>query len=508
VAKPFTEKTTALLLIKDERKTPLDGTRDQTRTTRRETMKKQGTTEPVAFHDLDRRKVVAQFDGGTITSDAGALLLREVDQTTGILRDFTACFTDFRNPDLIEHTLSELVAQRVYALALGYEDVNDHDELRVDPLLATLVGKGDPTGQHRRRKQDRGKPLAGKSTLNRLELTPKSGPERRYKKIVLDGEAVDRFFVDVFLQAHRTPPERVVLDLDATDDPLHGDQEGRFFHGYYKEYCYMPLYIFCGAWLLCARIRRADNDASAGTVEELERIVPQIRAAWPHVEIVIRADSGFAREEIMAWCEENDVRYVLGLAKNSRLKEAIEEELRHAEEQYKETGRGARVYRDFTYSTRKSWSRERRVVGKAEHLAKGANPRFVVTNIPIEELGAQELYEEEYCARGDMENRIKEQQLFLFADRTSTAFLWSNQVRVWFSSVAYTLLHYLRAFALEGTVLAKAQCNTIRLKLLKIGALIKISVRRVLVSLAESYPYRLLFMEVLRNIRRLAPVTC
>ena len=467
-------------------------------------MEQQSTTEPVEFHDLDRRKVVARFDGGTITSDAGALLLRELDQATGILRDFTACFTDFRNPDLIEHSVSELVAQRIFALALGYEDLNDHDELRVDPLLATLVGKIDPTGQDRRRKEDQGKPLAGKSTLNRLELTPKSGPEGRYKKIVLDEAAVNRFFVEVFLKAHPIPPDRIVLDLDATDDPLHGEQEGRFFHGYYREYCYMPLYIFCGGWLLCARIRQADNDASAGTVEELERIVPQIRKRWPHVEIVIRADSGFAREEIMCWCEKNEVRYVLGLAKNARLKEAIKEELRQAEEQYKETGRGARVYKDFTYSTLKSWSRERRVIGKAEHLTKGANPRFVVTNILSEELGAQELYEEEYCARGDMENRIKEQQLYLFADRTSTGLIWSNQIRLWFSSVAYTLLQYLRAVALQGTALASAQCNTIRLKLLKIGALVKISVRRVLVSLAESYPYRELFMQALWNIRRLA----
>ena len=470
-------------------------------------MKKQPTTQLDGFHDLHGKKVVAQFDGGTITSDAGALLLRELDQATGIITEFADCFTDYRDPRLIEHTLRELVAQRVYGLALGYEDLNDHDELMVDPLLATLVEKTDPTGQYRRRKEDRGKPLAGKSTLNRLELTPKSGPERRYKKIVLDEAAVDEFFVNVFLKAHSTAPDRIVLDLDATDDPLHGEQEGRFFHGYYREYCYMPLYIFCGAWLLCARIRRANNDASAGTVEELKRIIPQIRQAWPEVEIVIRADSGFARDEIMAWCEENDVRYILGLAQNSRLRKAIERELQQAEEQYHETGRGARIYKDFTYSTLKSWSRERRVIGKAEHLAKGSNPRFVVTNVPIEELGAQELYEEEYCARGDMENRIKEQQLFLFADRTSTAFLWSNQIRLWFSSVAYTLLQYLRAFCLEGTALAKAQCNTIRLKLLKIGALVKISVRRVLISLAESYPYRNLFMQVLRNIRRFAFVS-
>ena len=273
-----------------------------------------------AFHALGRRDVVARFDGGKISSDAGGLLLREAERVTGIIRQFAACFTDHRDPDLIEHTAEELVAQRVYALALGYEDLNDHDDLRHDPLLAVLVGKKDPLGRTRGRERDRGKALAGKSTLNRLELTPvRANAESRYKKIVTDRQAVQSLFTEVFLQSHRHPPKRIVLDLDATDDPVHGNQSGRFFHGYYKNYCYLPLYIFCGEHLLCARLRTSNIDASTGSVKELARIVSAIRQQWPKVQIVIRGDSGFCREAIMAWCEANDVDFVLGLAKNKRL---------------------------------------------------------------------------------------------------------------------------------------------------------------------------------------------
>lgn len=459
------------------------------------------------FQPLEKREVVANFEGGTITSDAGALLLREAESATAIIQQFAGCFRDFRNPELIEHTVAELVGQRVYGLALGYEDLNDHDELRKDPLLATLTGKLDPTGQNREHERDRGKPLAGKSTLNRLELTPPDADSKsRYKKIVIDDDAVDRFFVDVFLQAYSEPPERIILDFDATDDPLHGNQEGRFFHGYYREYCYLPLYVFCGELLLCARLRSSNIDASEGTVEELKRIVPQIREKWPDVEIVVRGDSGFARDAIMSWCEENEVDYVLGLAKNSRLKEEISEELEAAKKKYEETQHAARVYKDFRYQTKKSWERERRVIGKAEHLSKGSNPRFVVTSIPPEQIDAKSLYEDEYCARGDMENRIKEQQLDLFADRTSTSVKRGNQIRLWFSSVAYTLLQALRRLGLEGTELESAQCGTIRLKLLKIGAQVRVSVRRVLVSMASGYPYVQLFTEVYKKLRSLRPV--
>ena len=458
------------------------------------------------FYPLLKREVVAKFDGGTITSDAGALLLREVDRATSIIRQFSSCFTDYRDPRLIEHSVSELVGQRVYGLSLGYEDLNDHDDLRSDPLLATLVGKIDPTGEDRERERDRGKPLAGKSTLNRLELTPADANRKsRYKKILIDGDAVDRFFVDAFLQAHAEPPRRIVLDFDATDDPLHGEQEGRFFHGYYREYCYLPLYVFCGETLLCARLRPSNIDASAGTVEELERIVAQIREKWPEVEIVIRGDSGFARDAIMTWCEENNVDYVLGLAKNERLKREIAEELEAAEHEYKRTGEAARVFKDFRYQTLDSWRRERRVIGKAEYLSMGSNPRFVVTSISPEDIDAKTLYEKEYCARGNMENRIKEQQLDLFADRTSTSLMRSNQIRLWFSSVAYTLLEALRRLGLEGTEFERAQCGTIRLKLLKIGAQVRISVRRILVSMASGYPYVSLFAEVYRKLRMLKP---
>ena len=461
------------------------------------------------FQRLARRRVEGNFQGGIITSDGGGLLLSEVDSRFGVLGQFAACFTDHRDPDLIEHTVEELVAQRVYGLALGYEDLTDHDDLRRDPLLATLVGKTDPIGEHRIRERDRGKALAGKSTLNRLELTaPDADASERYKKIVADPEKIDDLFVDLFLQMHEKPGDRIVLDLDATDDPIHGNQEGRFFHGYYKEYCYLPLYIFCGDFLLRARLRQANGDASGGTVEELSRIVPQIRQSWPKVEIVIRADSGFCREEIMAWCEASGVDYILGLAKNERLKKEIEEEMTEAKLEYERTGRGARVFKDFVYQTRNSWSRARRVIGKAEHLEKGSNPRFIVTSIPAEEIDARSLYENEYCARGEMENRIKEQQQYLFADRTSAGVMLANQLRLWFSSMAYVMMNALRRFGLVGTEMERAQCHTVREKLFKIGALVRVSIRRVRVFLASGYPYERIFAAVYDNLRALHPLRC
>jgi hypothetical protein len=438
------------------------------------------------FHPLKNREIRAQFDGGAITTEGGGLLLREVEKRTGIVRQFASCFRDYRHADLVEHTVEELVAQRIYALALGYEDLNDHEELRKDPLLAVLVEKSDPLGDV----------LAGKSTLNRLELTPFTATAKdRYKKIVADHAAIDRLFVDLFLAAHPQAPPEIILDLDATDDPVHGNQEGRFFHGYYGHYCYLPLYIFCGEFLLCARLRPSNIDASAGSLEELQRIVKQIRQVWPNVRILVRGDSGFCREELMGWCEAEGVEYVLGLAKNERLNKRIHKALKEAEQQYRQTQHAARVFQEFYYQTRESWSRRRRVVAKAEYLEKGENPRFVVTSLAAEEWPAPALYEELYCARGDMENRIKE-QLMLFADRTSTAYLRSNQLRLYFSSVAYMLLEMLRHLGLKGTELAKAQCATIRLKLLKIGALLRFSVRKVWVSLASGYPYVTLFAHV------------
>ena len=463
--------------------------------------------ESFEFHPLAKREVQGRFDGGAITSDAGGLLLREVEKRTGIVAQFAGCFTDHRDAERIEHTVKELVAQRVFALALGYEDLNDHDQLREDPLLAVLAEKADPLGESRVRERDRGKALAGKSTLNRLELTKAEVQgDERYKKIGIDTEAVDRLLVKVFLEAHAVPPTEIVLDLDATDDPVHGNQEGRFFHGYYGHYCYLPLYIFCGDFLLGARLRPSNIDGSAGSREELERIVAQIRQAWPEVKITIRGDSGFCREELMAWCEANRVDYVLGLAQNERLKAEIVAEVKQAAEQYAQTGQAARVFKEFTYQTWESWSRARRVVAKAEHLEKGSNPRFVVTSLMAEAWAARRLYEELYCARGEMENRIKE-QLMLFADRTSTAFLRSNQTRLYFSSVAYLLMEALRRLGLKQTELAEAQCMTIRLKLLKIGALIRITVRKVWVSLAGGYAYPELFAQVYTQLRA-APLRC
>ena len=455
--------------------------------------------QQLELQGLNRRTVVGCFDGGTLTSDGGVVLLGEVERRRRILRQFASCFRDGREPDLIEHSVEELVRQRVLALALGYEDLNDHDVLRTDPLLATIVGKTDPTGADRRQEQDRGKPLAGKSTLNRLEWGAVT--QDRYRKIAVDTAAVDRFFVEAFLSAHEQAPTQIILDLDATDDPLHGQQEGRFFHGYYGEYCYLPLYIFCGSHVLCARLRESNQDASAGAVAEVERIVSQVRGRWGQVRIILRADSGFAREELMSWCEDHGVGYIFGLARNARLQRALGGEMMQAKAQFEQSGHAARVFKDFDYKTRKSWSRPRRVIGKAEHLAKGANPRFIVTSLSREEGSAQALYEELYCARGEMENRIKEQQLCLFADRTSTHRLASNQLRLWLSSLAYMLLNELRRLGLAGTELARARCDTIRTKLLKIGGQVRVTVRRVWIHWASSYPYAALFTQILRQLR-------
>jgi hypothetical protein len=455
------------------------------------------------FHPLGQREVRADFAGGAITSDAGGLLLREVEKRTGIVERFADCFRDHRKRERIEHTVKELVAQRVYGLALGYEDLSDHDQLRRDPMLAVLAEKKDPTGQSRARGRDRGKALAGKSTLNRVELTKAEvSKKERYKKVEVDPAAVDRLLVDLFLESYAEAPAEIVLDLDATDDPLHGKQEGRFFHGYYGEYCYLPLYIFCGDALLCARLRPSNIDASKGCVEEVDRIVRQIREKWPEVKITIRADSGFCREEVMKWCEDHGVDYVLGLAKNERLRAALAAELEEVAREYARSGKAARRFKEFEYQTLKTWSRTRRVVGKAEQLEKGSNPRFVVTSMRPERWEAQRLYEELYCARGEMENRIKE-QLMLFADRTSTAYLRSNQTRLYFSSVAYLLMEALRRLGLRGTELAAAQATTIRLKVLKIGALVRVTVRRVWVALAEGYPYATVWASICTRLEQI-----
>jgi Transposase DDE domain group 1 len=466
-------------------------------------------SEAIRFHALGSREVRAEFDGDDISSDAGGLLLREVEKRTGIVERLAGCFRDYRDPRWVEHSVFQLVAQRVYGLCLGYEDLNDHDELRSDPLLAVLVEQSDTKGERRRHTRDRGQALAGKSTLNRLELSPAEGADRQvYKKIGRDEAAMDRLMVDVFLEAHPKEPSEIILDLDATDDPVHGSQEGRFFHGYYGHYCYLPLYIFCGEFLLGARLRPSNIDAAAGSVEELERIVGQIRVRWPHVRIIIRADSGFCRDAILSWCEARPgVDYVIGLAKNSRLTGTLESDLDRAEREFRRTGQAARRFRDFRYRTRQTWSRSRRVVGKAEYLARGRNPRFIVTSLPKTSHAPADLYERLYCARGDMENRIKEQQLGLFADRTSTATMQANQLRLYFSSFAYILMQALRQLGLRGTELAHAQCTTIRLKLLKIGAQIRVTVRRVWIRMAAGYPGEALLARILANLRKI-PLRC
>ena len=433
------------------------------------------------FTPVEGRKVVAAFDGGQITSDAGAMLLGATDKQIRLIERFAGCFTDYRVADLIEHTAPSLVGQRVFGIALGYEDLIDHDQLRHDPVMAVLGGKLAA-------KRADCAPLAGKSTLSRLELSREE--PTRYHKISYDAAAIEGLFVDLFLDAHSARPTQITLDLDATDDPLHGHQEGGFFHGYYDCYCYLPLYIFCGSHLLAAKQRCANIDAAAGAVEEVARIVAQIRARWPGVRIVLRADSGFAREALMKWCELNDVDYLFGLAKNERLVAEIAAELAAAEEESKLTEKPARRFNEFQWSTRDSWSCQRRVIAKAEWTRGAANPRFVVTSLSGEDAAPQRLYQEIYCARGDMENRIKECQLDLFADRTSAATMRANQLRLWFASMAYVLLCALRRLALPHTQFAKATCGTIRLKLLKIGALVRTSVRRITLAMASSYPYQ------------------
>jgi hypothetical protein len=459
-------------------------------------MPTQCSPQPLGFAPVEGRAVVAAFDGGAVTSDAGALLLGAADRAIRLVERFAACFHDDRAADRVEHSVARLVGQRIFGLALGYEDLIDHDQLRHDPILAVLAGRLAA-------RRSGCAPLAGKSTLNRLEHAPAAGPTR-YHKIGHDPAAIERLLVELFLEAHATAPKRIVLDLDATDDPLHGHQEGRFFHGYYDCYCYLPLYVFCGRHLLAAKLRRSNIDASAGAVEEVERLVTRIRARWPRVRILLRGDSGFAREALMAWCERHRVDYLFGLARNDRLVERIAAELAWAEDESAATGRPARRLADFLWSTRESWSRRRRVVAKAEWTGGGPNPRFVVTSLRGRDIDARRLYEEIYCARGEAENRIKECQLDLFADRTSAATMRANQLRLWFAALAYVLVCALRRLGLAHTQFARATCGTIRLKLLKIGAQVRLSVRRVKVAMASAFPYADEFSLAHTRLRRAA----
>lgn len=456
------------------------------------------------FQDLGRRKVEADFGGGRLSSDAGGVLLREVEERFRVIEQLAGCFEDQREAGLIEHTVRDLVGQRVMGLALGYEDLNDHDDLRQDPALALAVGKRDLLGEERLVRRDEGKALAGKSTLNRLELS--SAERSRYKKTPVDEEAVERLLVDLFIQTREEEPEQLILDMDTTCNVVHGQQEGRFFQGFYDEYCYQPRYVFCGPWLLSARLKTADVESASGAVEDLERIVEQLHDVFPKVKILVRGDSSFARDEIMSWCEERTgVDYVFGFARNPKLAGMISESMEQARKLRDQSGHSARVYQELRYRTRQSWSRERRMIAKAEYTLEGSNPRYLVTSLSVQQNPAAELYEQTYCARGDMENRIKEQQMGLFAHRTSTGKIKSNQLRLWFSAFAYWLLLLLREVGLKGTRMAHAQCWTIRLRLLKIGAQITVSVRRVALRLASACPYQDVFAQAHANLAPRAP---
>ena len=415
-------------------------------------------------------------------------MLRQAYRKIGLLKRVASCFTDLRSPLLVQHHLGEMLSQRIYGLALGYEDLCDHEQLRHDPLMAVLAGK--------RKLED---PLAGKSTLNRLELP---GGSKRYHKIDYAPAKIDALLCDLYIESHTAMPDQIVLDLDATDIPLYGHQPERFFHGYYDSYCYLPLYIFAGDQQLCARLRPANIDGAAGALIEVKRIVAQLRSKWPDVKIVLRGDSGFCREELMAWCEaeENQVDFLFGLARNSRLQKIIGKQMHEAKLLHAETGKAARVFTEFEYKTKKSWACERRVVAKAEYLDKGENPRFVVTSLTRDKWAARELYEKLYCARGEMENRIKE-QMCLFAYRLSTEEMKGNQLRLYLSALAYTLVEALRRLALKGTEWAEAQVDTIRLKLFKIGALVHISARRVWLELSSTYPWKQIYARVFDALR-------
>jgi hypothetical protein len=447
------------------------------------------TQSSFGFTGLGSRSVVARFDGGRMSSEGGALLLRETERRIHLLDRLSECFLDGRNARRVQHTVGEMLAQRVYGLALGYEDLNDHDRLREDPLLAIVAGDSD--GEQ---------PLAGKSTLNRLELSAEAGSSDRYKKVHYRAAAIDDLLVRVFLEAHVAAPEEIVIDLDATDVAVHGHQEQRFFHGFYNHYCYLPLYIVCGEHLLGVRLRPANIDASAGSLEEIERIVRQIREAWPQVRIILRADSGFCRESLMSWCEANQVHYAIGFARNERLRRIIDPQMQQAAAIHRKTGEPVRLFTEFAYQTDKSWNQTRRVVAKAEQIQGKENPRYVVTSLDAESWPAQRLYEKLYCARGDMENRIKE-QYSLFAGRVSTATLRANQLRLYLSAAAYLLMSAFRRLALNGTHWARAQCETIRSHLLRIAARVRITVRKIWISLASSYPHAQIFAHAYHQLR-------
>ncbi len=436
-------------------------------------------SQPIAFTPLGRRQLLAQFDGGTITSDAGALLLRELAGRSRLFERMAACIPDPRQPEMIEHDQQTMLAQRVLGIACGWEDLVDHHGLRVDPLMQVAS----------ERDADADRPLASPATLCRLE-------NRVDRSACVE---LSKLLVERFIESFDTPPQELVLDFDATDDPVHGGQEGRFFHGYYDGYCYLPLYVFCGEKLLVSYLRPSNIDAARHSRAILKLLTDRLRQVWPQVKIIFRGDSGFCRWRLMRWCDRHDVGYIIGLARNKVLERMAEPFMLEAKRQYEQTQLKARTFTTFDYAAG-TWDRERPVIHKAEHNSQGDNPRFVVTNLTDE---PQVLYDEIYCARGEMENRIKEQQLGLFAGRTSCQKFVANQFRLLLSSFAYTLIETLRRTALAGTELARAQATTIRSKLLKIGAVVITSVRRIVLRLSSAYPLQALFKQVARQL--LAP---
>lgn len=438
-------------------------------------MNTQCKAQQLILQGLDKRQIVVRNDSKVNSSDGGFLLLGKLEKRFGIIKRLSDCFTDSRENYRVRHSLKSLLVQRIFAIVQGYEDINDHEQLRYDPLLQYICGSG--------------KQGAGKSTLNRLELGKEPDDERgdRYTKIRWDDRQIEDLFCRIFLESFDSPPESIVLDFDATDIPLHGDQQNKFFHGYYDHYCYLPLYVFSGEHILAARLRPADIDGCLGTEEILERLVREIRQEFPDVRIIFRGDSGFCRESIFGVCERLGIDYVVGMARNPRLQAIIASDMEEAMRMYREFGKASRIFSRFSYKTRSSWIRHRDVIAKAEYLEKGSNPRFIVTNISGEE--EKVLYEDLYCARGDMENRIKEQQLDLFASRTSTGWMSSNQLRLWFSAFAYIFFLLLKRFIPVDAHHRKSLPATLRLRLLKVAAAVRISCRNVWVSLPESFPY-------------------
>lgn len=439
-------------------------------------MKTECKDKQLEFQGLFSKKIQVSNDGEVISSDGGLVLVQSLEKKFRVIQRLSGCFKDGRMQGAVKHPVFDMLFQRIGGIIQGYEDLNDHDQWRHDILLGTLVGRTPEN------------PLAGKSTLNRLELGHEVSEDygRRYSKITWDEEKIQELLIDLFVEHFQEAPKEIILDFDATDIPIHGDQDGRFFHGYYDKYCFMPLYCFAGDWPLWVELRSSNIDGALGTVEALQKIVPKIRKRFPKTKIILRADGGYLRDSILSWCELNKIFYIIGMARNKRLSKVIGAQLHQAKIAHEKSGQPERVFTEFTYRTRKSWSRPRRVIAKAEHLSKGSNPRFIVTN--LEKGRAKYLYEELYCGRGNMENRIKEQQLGLFADRTSSIWMSANQLRLWFSTFAYVFMILIRE-GLIGSSGEKYQAWTLRLKLMKVATWVKITSRAIRVRLTASYPY-------------------